>query len=186
MVRSYVADKRGFRVLGNDLPISPDTPVSHLGGLPAFTGAVEGTGEFEIPPPLGTPASQQQHWYRQHKHHLNKEQQLLEQQLNEYQKQQKRIEDLRQQLRELEVQQLRLQKKGPGPSYNYYTHGNHPSQHLAIRNHLTHGYTSPYRYFDRGIDYDFPAGFAYSGLPTIVDSPRRRFPQADYVIGREL
>ncbi|RXG52081.1 Cuticle protein 6 [Armadillidium vulgare] len=26
IVRSYIADKRGFRVLGNELPVAPDTP----------------------------------------------------------------------------------------------------------------------------------------------------------------
>lgn len=186
MVRSYVADERGFRVLGNDLPISPDTPVSHLAGQPAFTGAVEGTAEFEIPPPLGAPASQQQQQeYRPHRQHLYKEQQLLEQQLNEYQKQHEKLEALRQQLRELEAQQLRLQQKGSGSSYNYNTYDyQHPAQQFTIRNHLSHGYTSPYRYFDRDIDYDFPAGFAYAGLPTIIDPPRRYYPQADYIIGR--
>lgn len=185
VVRSYVADKRGFRVLGNDLPISPDTPVSHLAGLPAFTGAVEGTDEFPIPPPLGAPAAQQQQEHRPQYQHLKKEQQLLEQQLSEYQKQQEKLEVLRQQLRDLEAQQLRLQQKSYGSVTNYYTRDyQHPAQHLTIRNHLTHGYTSPYRYFDRDIDYDFPAGFAYGGLPTIVESPRSRYPYADYIIGR--
>lgn len=172
-------------MLGNDLPISLDTPISHLAGQPAFTGAVEGTDEFEIPPPLGAPASQQhQPNYRPHRQHLYKEQQVLEQQMREYQKQQEKLEALRQQLRELEAQQLRLQQKDYGSSYTYNTYDyQHPAQQFTIRNHLSHGYTSPYRYFDRDIDYDFPAGFAYAGLPTITE-PRRRYPQADYIIGR--
>ena len=183
VVRSYVADKKGFRVLGNDLPISPDTPVSHLSGLPAFTGAVEGTEAFEIPPPFSSPAhiSQQQH--RPQYQHLLKEQQLLEQQQIEYRKQQQKLEDLRRQLRELEALQQKVTDSYT--SHRYHTVSEYPSQHLAIRNHLTHGYTSPYRYFERDIDYDFPAGFAYAGLPTIVDSSSRtRYPQSTYIIGR--
>lgn len=183
-MRSYVADERGFRVLGNDLPISPDTPVYHLEGEPAFTGAVEGTAEFGIPPPLTFQQPQQQQ-HHSHKQHFYKEQQLLEQQLSDYQQQNEKLEALRQQVRELEAQQLRLQRKGASSSNNYNTYNyQHPAQQFTIRNHLTHGYTSPYRYFDRDIDYDFPAGFAYTGLPSIIDRPHRRYSQADYVIGR--
>lgn len=178
-----MADERGFRVLGNDLPISPDTPVSHLAGQPAFTGAVEGTAEFEIPPPFGGSASQEQQYLLQG--HLHKAQELSDQQHREYQKQHQKLEALRHQLRELEAQQLKLQEKSSSFSYNFNTYDYQPpEQHMTIRNHLTHGYTSPYRYFNRDIDYDFPAGFAYAGLPTIVNQPRPRYPQADYIIGR--
>ncbi|KAG0706838.1 Cuticle protein 6 [Chionoecetes opilio] len=180
VVRSYVADSKGFRVLGNDLPVSPDTPVSHLSGLPAFTGAVEGTAAFDIPPPLGSPALSSQHHQYQHQHRL-KEQQLVQQQNAEYRKQQEKLEALK---RELEA----LQQKVYGGSYtshNYQGLTRHPTQHLAIRNHLTHGYTSPYRYFDRDLNYDFPAGFAYAGLPTITDTSRRtRYAGDSYIIGR--
>lgn len=172
-------------MLGNDLPISPDTPISHLAGLPAFTGAVEGTNDFEIPPPLGAPVSQQQEHYRPQQQHLLKEQQLLEKQMSEYQKQQENLEALKQKIRELEAKQLLLQHQGSSSLYNRYTYNyQKPVQQLTIRNHLTHGYTSPFRYFNRDIDYDFPAGFAYRVLPTIVDPTPRRYSQADYIIGR--
>lgn len=177
-----MADNKGFRVLGNDLPISPDTPVSHISGLPAFTGAVEGTEEFEIPPPLGSPALTSQQQQRPYYHHLLKEHQLLEQQQTQYRKQQEKLEALRRQLRELEAQRLQLQHKVSG---SYTSHTYHPTKYVPIRNHLTHGYTSPYRYFERDIDYDFPAGFAYAGLPTIIDAPRRtRYPYSSYIAGR--
>ncbi|MPC43592.1 hypothetical protein E2C01_037242 [Portunus trituberculatus] len=116
VVRSYVADNKGFRVLGNDLPISPDTPVSHISGLPAFTGA---------------------------------------------------------------------KLYGSFTSHNYHTMSQHPTHLRPIRNHLSHGYTSPYRYFEKDFNYDFPAGFAYSGLPTLVNAPRKtHYPHPTYTIGR--
>jgi len=42
IVRSYIADSRGFRILGNDLPIGPDTPAAAIAGAPALTAPVEG------------------------------------------------------------------------------------------------------------------------------------------------
>ncbi|XP_063860455.1 uncharacterized protein LOC135100871 isoform X2 [Scylla paramamosain] len=190
VVRSYVADNKGFRVLGNDLPISPDTPISHISGLPAFTGAVEGTDAFDIPPPLGsashTSQMQQQqrpHYQQQVKEHKLKEQQLLQQQQAEYRKQQEKLEALRKQLRELELLQQKLY--GSFTSHSYHTTSQHPTNLRPIRNHLSHGYTSPYRYFGKDINYDFPAGFAYSGLPTLVDAPHKtHYPHSTYTIGR--
>lgn len=187
VVRSYVADKRGFRVLGNDLPISPDTPVSHIAGLPAFTGAVEGTEEFDIPPPFGSPSITSHQQQRPHYHQLLKEQQLLEQQQTQYRKEQEKLEDLRRQLRELEAQRRELEHKVSGSytSPTYQTLTQYPTHYRPIRNHLTHGYTSPYRYFERDMHYDFPAGFAYTGMPTITAVSRRnRYPHSSYIAGR--
>jgi len=42
IVRSYIADSKGFRILGNDLPVDPDTPAAAIVGAPALTGSVEG------------------------------------------------------------------------------------------------------------------------------------------------
>lgn len=184
-----MADNKGFRVLGNDLPISPDTPVSQLSGLPAFTGAVEGTNAFDIPPPFSsvshTSQLQQQrpHYQQQMEEQKLKEQQLIQQQQAEYQKHQEKLEALRKQLRELELLQQKLY--GSFTSQNYQTTSQHPTHLRPIRNHLSHGYTSPYRYFEKDLNYDFPAGFAYSGLPTLVGAPQKtHYPHPTYTIGR--
>ncbi|XP_042237226.1 probable basic-leucine zipper transcription factor N [Homarus americanus] len=240
VVRSYIADKRGFRVLGNDLPISPDTPASKIHGLHAFTGAVEGTSEFAIPPPLGPNTVQQTHsvqLQQQQAHQKLQQQQLQEklvqqsqqqQQLQEqlvqkqqevYRKQQQQLEEQRRQLqlqqeklealqRELETQQLKIQQQIQQPQFPYqqqqlpvqqqpqpfqmstqhhYQTSILPQQQGLphTKNHLTGGITSPYFLFDRQINYDFPAGFAYLGMPTITSpASNTPYPKSSYVIGQ--
>ncbi|XP_027212217.2 mediator of RNA polymerase II transcription subunit 12 [Penaeus vannamei] len=196
VVRSYIADEKGFRVLGNDLPISPDTPASQVHGTPAFTGAVEGTSEFDVPPPLSPntqyqtthtvnvpqtqqPQSVQQQALQQQQSALLQEQQL------QFQQQQEQLEEQRRQLRlqqeKLEALQrdLEQQQQSFRQQYEKQTQQHvltqpepqpQPSQQqfqYQTQNTLSGGYTSPYYYYPHQYDYDFPAGFAFAGLPVV-------------------
>ncbi|KAK4307687.1 hypothetical protein Pmani_020564 [Petrolisthes manimaculis] len=136
VVRSYVADKRGFRVLGNDLPISPDTPASHIAGTPAFTGAVEGTDEFAIPPPLGsttttttstssvTTLQQQRQQQQQHQHAYRQQLQKLEEQKRQLRIQEQKLVALQRDL-ERQQQTIRITSFPNSKWYwwRYYTGG---------------------------------------------------------------
>ncbi|XP_045609691.2 putative mediator of RNA polymerase II transcription subunit 8 [Procambarus clarkii] len=215
VVRSYVADKRGFRVLGNDLPISPDTPASKVLGAPAFTGAVEGTAEFAIPPPLGSNAPPQTSSFQtqQFSQQQHLQDQLIQRQQETYRRQQQQVEEQRRQLRlqqeklealqrELEAQHLKIQQQlqqqqqihfpqQPPVQQNYQFQASLQQQQQQSRfpqtqNQLTGGLTSPYYYFQQQLNYDFPAGFAYSGgMPVINTSPAGKtvYSKSPYVIG---
>ncbi|XP_042862031.1 probable serine/threonine-protein kinase yakA [Penaeus japonicus] len=196
VVRSYIADEKGFRVLGNDLPISPDTPASQVLGTPAFTGAIEGTSEFDIPPPLSpnsqyqtthavnVPQTQQPQFVQQEA--LQKQQSafLQEQQL-QYQQQQDQLEEQRRQLRlqqeklealqrDLEQQQQKFQLQYEKQTQQHVSPQPVPQpqpsqQQIQYQTQDTYsgGYTSPYYYYPQQYDFDFPAGFAYAGLPVV-------------------
>nr|XP_053628930.1 histone-lysine N-methyltransferase 2D-like [Cherax quadricarinatus] len=211
VVRSYVADNRGFRVLGNDLPISPDTPASKVLGAPAFTAAVEGTREFAIPPPLGASTLSQTSSYQLQQQQSQQQQlqdQLVKRQQEAFRLQQQQLEEQRRQLRlqeeklealqrELDARHLRIQQQLqqsqvsvhqqqlPVQQYQFQSH-QQQSQLPQIQNQLTGGLTSPYFYFQHDINYDFPAGFAYAGLPVINTSPSRKtvYPKSTYTIGQ--
>ncbi|XP_066937872.1 uncharacterized protein [Macrobrachium rosenbergii] len=186
VVRSYIADNNGFRVLGNDLPISPDTPASKVYGAPALTGAFEGTSEFDIPPPLTGGSgighqpqlAQQSQQYNQIQdtsalEEFQRQQAQLEQQREALRVQQQKLEELQRQLaaqqqalsQQLPVQQTQLTPRRVSSealtSSSLQVH--HPYHRTA--NTLTGGYTSPYYYYNKHLNYDFPAGFAYAGLP---------------------
>ncbi|XP_064103595.1 uncharacterized protein LOC135213558 [Macrobrachium nipponense] len=187
VVRSYIADNKGFRVLGNDLPISPDTPASKVYGAPALTGAFEGTSEFDIPPPLtgGSGIGHQPQLAQQSQPQYNQiqgtsgleafqqQQTQLEQQREALRVQQQKLEELQRQLeaqqralsQQLPVQQTQLTPRRVSSealsSSSLQVH--HPYHRTA--NTLTGGYTSPYYYYNKHLNYDFPAGFAYAGLP---------------------
>ncbi|XP_071529804.1 uncharacterized protein [Panulirus ornatus] len=237
VLRSYIADEKGFRVMGNDLPISPDTPASQIPGSPAFTAAVEGTDKFAIPPPLSfqsssetqtsstqleqqvasnqlqveqqVPSSQLQGEQQQASSSQLQLQQQLQSQQEEYQRHLQQLEEQRRQLqiqqeklqalqRELEAQQLKIQQQfqvlQPQPQQyrpvqQFQTPAQpqaHEPQYLQLQNQLTGGLTSPYYYFQHDLNYDFPAGFAYTGLPTLRSpAPSRpQQPGTSYIIGQ--
>lgn len=225
MVRSYIADEKGFRVLGNDLPISPDTPASHVLGTPAFTGAVEGTSEFDVPPPL-TPNAQyqtthavnvpqtQQPQFAQQEALQQQQNALLQEQQRQFQQQQEQLEEQRRQLRlqqeklealqrDLEQQQQNFRQQyekqtqqqvstqtEPQPQqsqqqYQYQTQQSQQQYQYQTQNTLSGGYTSPYYYYPHQYDYDFPAGFAFAGLP-VVKPPvgaKRVHPEEPFAAG---
>ncbi|KAK7086112.1 hypothetical protein SK128_006825 [Halocaridina rubra] len=174
VVRSYIADSNGFRVLGNDLPISPDTPAYQVQGVPAFTGASEGTTEFDIPPPL-LPAPNNQRLIQPENlqsrsaafiQNQHIELQELERQRNEIRIQQEKLEALQ---RKVEAQQRKVQQSSQSFQESSSASGSSSFQvhhpYYQRPNTQTGGLTSPYYYHDQHLNYDFPAGFAYSGLP---------------------
>ncbi|XP_068221272.1 uncharacterized protein [Palaemon carinicauda] len=212
VVRSYIADNKGFRVLGNDLPISPDTPASKVYGAPALTGAFEGTSEFDIPPPLtgGSGISHQSQLVQQQQQYtqiqdtsaqdeFQRQLKQLEQQREAVLVQQQKLEELQGQIeaqqralnQDLAQTQLSPRKVSSEVISSSSLQVHHP--YYRASNTLTGGYTSPYYYYDKHLNYDFPAGFAYAGLPVTRPQQVRRgcYPGSNelgcghnYIIGR--
>ena len=169
VVRSYIADEKGFRVLGNDLPISPETQATAIDGLPAFTAAVEGDTKFSNPT-IGASGSllstvqeesnnvvnTQQIQTNQESDVLSKHETLLKQQQELILKQQKELEKLKQQYNQY-LQDF--QQKSTKPSL--------PSSKLPSFTQAVPNVLSPYLLLPNRVNYDFPAGFAYKGAPKI-------------------
>ncbi|KAF2356699.1 Insect cuticle protein [Trinorchestia longiramus] len=163
IVRSYVADSKGFRILGNDLPISPETPAAAIVGAPALTAAVEGAADAVVESSVDATKRFNtvdierinaepllKHYYQQRS--------VFEQQ-NELLRQQQRL--IEEQKRQLDSYRSGYEDtSASGPSVQEA-----PSEVMsfnAIDNTGQDDYPS-YYYYPHNYNYDFPAGFAFEG-----------------------
>lgn len=165
IVRSYIADNRGFRVLGNELPVAPDSPAIGIPEAQSLTGAVEGTREFDSPNIVTQDETElllqenneafQSGFNEQNKNFIIKQQQQLQEQRDNLEKLKIQndifIKQQEQQIKKL--QEIQARSLRPNQKYSTY--------YSTLGNSLD----SPYFYSSDNIRYDFPAGFAYHTIP---------------------
>ncbi|XP_018016659.1 uncharacterized protein LOC108673355 [Hyalella azteca] len=161
IVRSYVADSKGFRILGNDLPISPDTPAAAIVGAPALTAPVEGAAnevvDSSINPSKRFNTVDIAHINTQPLLRHYYQQQTVFQQQNDLLKQQQRIIEEQQQ----QLASLRNTNVVYSPATNIQRTVNDFIQYNTIDE--TEQNDAPYYFNPLSYNYDFPAGFAYGG-----------------------
>ncbi|KAB7497436.1 Cuticle protein 6 [Armadillidium nasatum] len=164
IVRSYIADKRGFRVLGNELPVAPDTPAIGFPEAQSITGAVEGTREFASPNVVTQDETElllqnnealQSSFNEQNNNYILKQQQQLQEQKENLEKLKLQNEVLIKQQQEQIKKLQEIQERSLRPNQKYSTY------YSTLGNSLD----SPYFFSSDNIRYDFPAGFAYHAIP---------------------
>lgn len=162
-----MADSNGFRILGNDLPIGPETPAAAILGAPALTASVEGAHK-QVVDAAQHPSKRQNtidieklttapllRHYQQQEIVFRQRDELLQQQQRVIEQQQRQLDELTGKTTNFAIENLstRVNEVVGAPAtvqYNTIESNSSPDD--------PNYYFYPYNY-----NYDFPAGFAYDG-----------------------